>query len=629
MTINRLLNTTACLLLGFASVAAQQINVSKNVQVSLARKDKAHNETLIAADTNNADHLLGVSMALSVGWDAMMHTLVYTSFDRGKTWSLTLDTSAEPGFSGDPACAFGPDGAAYFSAIFQTPGKPGVLRVYRSKDGGKTWLEPVVVPALRGLDRQYIAVDDTNGKYRGQIYVVAQTPTYTVGNERGVLEMTLFRSTDSGASFTMADKRSPSGPRPVFHPGNNVVFSDGTTANIFIEITVGVNDDGTPGTIVMYPDRPNSAVKMSLSDDGGETLGPAVKISDQYVSWPAFGVSTMPYLAVDRGSKSFKDRLYAIWPDSRSGRSEVLFSYSADRGKTWSKPKTINDDRPFPDGTQGPDDYLPVVAVNQKGVVGVTWYDRRNSPDNLGWNLRFSASVDGGDTFSPSVLVSEGSTVHQKDRWIVRGKSFPAKTSGATMNINLTHAAFTFSAGHTAGLAADAAGTFHPFWVDNRTGVPQIWTSAIDVNGEVIPNGSTSLATLSDLSNNTLIEFSNFNFDAAKNELMVDARVKNTSKETITGPLEVRLITLRSELAQEVILVNSDNGLTGAGAVLDLTNLLPSGRLQPGETSTGKRLTFRFTDFRPLRQGREFKTAYASFVNAEVRVLGKVETVKP
>jgi len=35
--------------------------------------------------------------------------------------------------------------------------------------------------------------------------------------------------------------------------------------------------------------------------------------------------------------------------------------------------------------------------------------------------------------------------------------------------------------GDTAGLVADADGVFHAAWVDNRTGVRQIWTAAIRV----------------------------------------------------------------------------------------------------------------------------------------------------
>src|SRR5262249_33931237 len=147
----------------------------------------------------------------------------------------------------------------------------------------------------------------------------------------------------------------------------------------------------------------------------GESIAPAVKISDQYVLWPANALSTMGYLATDTQSKYFKDRLYAVWADARSGRSEILFSYSSDRGKTWAKPKSLNDDRPFAEGGQGPEDFMPVVAGTPAGVVGVMWYDRREHSDNLGWDVRFSASLDGGDTFSPSVKVSEAPMLQEKD----------------------------------------------------------------------------------------------------------------------------------------------------------------------------------------------------------------------
>ncbi|HZS07661.1 MAG TPA: hypothetical protein VFD58_22690 [Blastocatellia bacterium] len=38
--------------------------------------------------------------------------------------------------------------------------------------------------------------------------------------------------------------------------------------------------------------------------------------------------------------------------------------------------------------------------------------------------------------------------------------------------------------GDTAGLAAAADGTFHPLWVDYRTGTPQVWTATVTVRGK-------------------------------------------------------------------------------------------------------------------------------------------------
>jgi hypothetical protein len=120
---------------------------------------------------------------------------------------------------------------------------------------------------------------------------------------------------------------------------------------------------------------------------------------------------------------------------------------------------------------------MPEIAVNRTGVVGVMWYDRRDHPDNLGWDVRFAASFDGGASFLPSVKASE------------RGTSFPsgasrdarpaAKPGDERAQINNGRDSFTFMGGDTAGLAADAAGVFHLVWVDNRTGVPQVWTAMV------------------------------------------------------------------------------------------------------------------------------------------------------
>src|SRR5260370_26478837 len=100
---------------------------------------------------------------------------------------------------------------------------------------------------------------------------------------------------------------------------------------------------------------------------------------------PRWKGAHIPSLAVDPGSAALKVRRCATWVDCRSKRLEILLAWSADKGKTWSSPIVINDDRPWADPTKGPDNMDPNVAVNKDGVVGVSWYDRRDAPDNLGW----------------------------------------------------------------------------------------------------------------------------------------------------------------------------------------------------------------------------------------------------
>jgi hypothetical protein len=88
------------------------------------------------------------------------------------------------------------------------------------------------------------------------------------------------------------------------------------------------------------------------------------------------------------------------------------------------------------------------------------WYDRRESPNGMDYVARFAASLDGGETWTPSVRVAAAANASGQAR------------SGAR---------FFQNGGDTAGLAAAADGRFHALWIDNRTGVEQAWTAPITV----------------------------------------------------------------------------------------------------------------------------------------------------
>nr|MDQ3919493.1 glycoside hydrolase [Acidobacteriota bacterium] len=364
---------------------------------------------------------------------------------------------------------------------------------------------------------------------------------------------------------------------------------------------------GAPRSLAYTKGQTNAVVKSLASRDGGVTLEPAVRIADASVKTTS-STSTIPSLAADPGSRHFGGRAYAVWADAPAGRSVIRLSYSADGGRTWSEPQTVNDDAPFADNPDAPDDFLPAVAVNRDGVVGVTWYDRRESPDNLGWAVRFAASFDGGETFTPSVRVSTGEMDQARDRWVlVGGNAFEPRGPGRPLRLYLTSPGFRFSGGHTAGLAAAADGTFHPVWVDNRTGVRQVWTASISAAGEVVPNGDARLAGYEDVSDRLRVEITEARYDQATGEGEATARLRNTSAREIVGPVVLRAVGLQTGTAREVRVTNADNRREGAGAVWDFGGALPGGRLAAGALSGPKRLAFRLSGPLPLRDGDRFR----------------------
>ncbi len=309
--------------------------------------------------------------------------------------------------------------------------------------------------------------------------------------------------------------------------------------------------------------------------------------------------SMMAIMAVDSSSGPFKDRIYVEWPDVGSGRSQIMLSYSSDQGKTWSKPRVIDDNRAWANNPSGPDDIHGQVAVNQQGVVGVSWYDRRDNPDNLGWTVRFRASFDGGETFTPSVKVSEVPYLIEKTDPMplsVIGRRWKDSNESALVGVH----SFNFSGGHTAGLAASAEGSFHPLWVGNSTGVPQLWTASVTVNGTAQKNGSAELAKLTDVSGKVKMYFTNRRLFRSSGIVEADVEIENLSEDTLHGPLKLRVLDLNSRLGVAEF-INADEGGKGEGAVFDVTSLLEGGQLKPHATTKPKRIRIQMTELDRIR----------------------------
>lgn len=612
------------LIFAIQGASAQKIQVGDDVQVSAARSNLAHFEVQLSADPKNPDLLLGCSMAFTLGTDRA-ETVVYLSRDGGKSWSVSLED--DPGkYSGDPSCVDGPDGMAYFAAAGYGPDLKNSLRFYRSKDSGKTWLPPLTI---QSTDREYITVNTSGGKLHGQVFVhgtefeSALDATTTWSAISGV---NVVRSLDQGAAFERPLRAASIGDHLVFDMGNGVILSDGTLVVLYGEVKDRNNFRLRDAKLT----EANAWLKVVKVQDGGERLSKSTIVSDFYLAeetprWRHH----IPALAVDQSSGPFHDRLYAAWPDIRSGRSQIMLAHSEDKGKSWSSPIVVSDDQSRPGANAGPDDFMPAIAVNSKGVVGISWYDRRDSPDNLGWWTRFAASVDGGETFLPSVRASKAPFAldHDQDLLVYpvqSGGGLPADWGGGgPVETLLWIGRFDYTGGDTAGLAADAAGTFHPLWVDNRTGVPQVWTNTVTVSSAGFPNGSPELASLEDVSEHVTLEYSNVRYDRKNETGSMDVRLHNVSSNIALDDLKMRVLALTSEAGEPEIL-NADNQIKTRGALLDFAPLLNGKPLLPGAVSAPKHITFRLTGFKSLRPTGS-TVPLDSLLTIDAKVLGKIE----
>jgi hypothetical protein len=602
-------------------VGSPRATVAGDVCVSIELPDQQHWEVVAAADPRDAQRLLAVGL-VDAGVTAtqfLADGVVYRSGDGGRSWSIALDLRGKYAKSIDPSCAFGPDGTAYVAMMVASEqDAPWDLALFRSADGGRTWAAPVVAPGSRGIDRPFLAVDDTDGERRGRVYVTGHLTDAPApeGAPRPPRALTLFCSVDGGRSI----ERPVLVPMPdtgwFTAPGGIAVLRDGTVAAAFYETKAWrLNESGA--RVECSPPSPR-VVKCLVSTDGGKTVSVAAAITTTTMQ------PTTIALAADRSVGAFHGRLYAVWDDVVQDLTRVLLAFSTDSGRTWSGPTVVSDNVRWRPPDVGPDVVLPALAVSPTGVVGVCWYDERGSAGrehlpHLGYEPRFAWSRDGGETFLPSVAVrSDAADRGAHGEWL-GVRVVPPSAEWGTRAISVSVGGPFL--GHTAGLACDAAGAFHPVWVDNRSGRVQVRSATVVVAGAAAPNGSPELARLADVTTAVALELDHVLYDREAGSITGVLRIRNTGSRRLGGPLVVRALTMSGGVGH-ITAADADNGVAGPGAAWDLTSCLGAGALEPGERTAERTVRFRMTDLH--RGAPEIAGFRGNLVHLEARVLAAV-----
>jgi hypothetical protein len=432
-----------------------RIDIGPNVHVSADRATLAHDEVILATHPTDSRYLLAGSI-IHYGKGTGSRSLAYWSSDGGRKWNVSLEKKVDErgdvvgvAFGHDPTVAFGPDGAAYFAA---NPIGPIGIPLFRSSDHGKSWQQVATVGPGVLSDRPFLVADHSGTKHHGRLYcrcmffpsdgtiVPILDETLPRGKAAKINGYALYSSDDRGGTFRDPPAwRIANPPYKTFGSINPVVLSDGT-----IVAPYGIVDTSDP-------EKEKRGILCAMrSIDGGRSLQGGARIGtwDINEKW-TLGI---PCFAASPKGAPHADRVFATWSDTRDGTHKILVAQSNDKGLTWSEGEAV-DDPVAPEKGFGA--FLPAIAINKDGVVGVSWYEIRDMPPGRsGWDVRFRASIDGGKTWLPSVRVSQKTSTFQgRGGWL----------------------------GDTAGLATDVQGAFHVLWVDNRTGIQQVWTARLTV----------------------------------------------------------------------------------------------------------------------------------------------------
>ncbi len=541
-------NTICCAYLGGCSpdsaqppsasappAAVSPIAVGENVLVSGQNPAWEHTEYMGDADPANPDKLMVCTMLFSPRHDQLTSG-IYVSDDGGRSWDFTHnDTSSRLRGVWDPACAFGLNGAAYFmtlridDALAIEPDRGGYgawanedaegMALYRSEEGARTW-----GPAteLGFIDNEDITIDRTGGPFHGRIYVYGNVEPWT--------DMWLIYSDDGGENFKQSARRVLKETQAV-HGGPGTVLPDGTLLLSYKLIKDPKLKFDDPGYFTMA---------VASSTDGGRSIGAPVAVAPHTQCANRNGATT-PFMASDHSDGPFRGRAYIVWGEEYRNHCTLYLAYSDDKGASWSQPVRVSDERPRKLPEKGPDIFLPTVAVNNNGVVGATWYDRREDPNNADHRLRFSASLDGGETWLSSVPVSAHSFVYSDPPAypvtavaLQGGGRRASKVKTDVFDIRVIPGARLYEGrnngmGDYAAIAVDAAGRFHTFWIDNRSGVAQLYTAPVTVTGRAVRDGSVQLADLANVT--ASLEFQSLSsvWDAGARTVTVEYQLLNTS----------------------------------------------------------------------------------------------------
>jgi hypothetical protein len=342
-----------------------------------------------------------------------------TSFDGGATWTYgelpKLTTQIEPKGTferaSDAVAAFGPDNTVYInSLVFDQDTSNGLrsgMAVNVSKDGGKTWGDPVIFQddQLGGTnDKNWIVVDqsDAPGHHKGRVYVIWDRVA-------PVVYQYCDHDCDQKANWLPTFGTLS----PVVFPGQGigaypVIMDNGGLGIVISTLSAGVETS---------PDEPDEGADNQVfisAPAAGRTPYPAplqflppIQIAENK-SNPVVAQRAsdgLPAAAADPN----RGTLYSVWDDGRfrsDGVDDAVISRSTDNGQTWSSPARVN---------PGPKDdhvnhYNVTVAVGEDGKLYVDYRQRDQSgmpplfePPRI--DTYHQQSTDAGRTWTAPLLV--------------------------------------------------------------------------------------------------------------------------------------------------------------------------------------------------------------------------------
>src|SRR5215469_7806544 len=372
----RKIETSPRMVSQFGVFTSFQANVDANGNNILG---DAANEPSIAVDpTDGNKMMIAWRQFNSINSDFRQAGWGYTT-DAGVTWTFpgVLQNNI---FRSDPVTKSDETGNFFYLSLQSTQAESFFCDdLWRSTNGGQTFVEQSPDEAGHGGDKEWFTIDNTGGTGHGFLY---QFWTGFFACDTGEFD----RSTDTGVTWQT--------PLNIPNSPDTGALDVDTNGNLFLA------GGGAPFYCVRSSNAQNPNVTPTFDQVtnvnlGGDLIQGGIN---------NIGLCGQTFIAIDKSGTATNNYIYvmaSVSTDDVSG-TIVMFARSTDGGQTFSAPQRINDDPINPNKWH----IFGTLAVAPNGRIDVVWLDTRNAANNIDCQLFYSWSTDGGATWAPNIPVS-------------------------------------------------------------------------------------------------------------------------------------------------------------------------------------------------------------------------------
>ena len=364
---------------------------------------------------------------------------IYATTDGGVNWFGNDTCTGAPitFHGGDPGIAIDKDGTFILTRLGAGPFTG--LYSHFSTDHGLTWSSQNTI-TTDILERASVATDGfPASNFYGRTYAVwvrllTPYPTFFAYTDNG------GASWSSPVQINTPVQRSAGGDVAVGSDGTvHVCWAGVQSTSPFTEVFVG------------YAKSTNGGNSWTVTENAFSTQGIKGMLPEKQNS----RVDGLPRIAIDNSGGPRDGWIYIVTTQRNLAPAgndpDIILHKSSDGGASWSAGMRVNQD----ELNNGKIQYMPGITVDAFGGINIIYYDDRTTTSDSS-SVFLSRSIDGGVTWQDYEI----SDHHFK----------PVPIGGLGQGYQ----------GDNIDIAA-VGNTLWPVWMDNSTGIYQIWTSPIDL----------------------------------------------------------------------------------------------------------------------------------------------------